>query len=91
MPFSTVAAHDAQNVHSNEQIRASVDSGGRSLSQHSQFGRSCSIGDGFLAKERESSLARAGASTESGMAAEAGAGRARDVERKQMRRDHVAR
>jgi len=45
MPFSTVAAHDAQNVHSNEHILASVDSGGRSLSQHSQLGRSCSIAD----------------------------------------------
>jgi hypothetical protein len=29
-----------QKVHSKEQIRASVDSGGRSLLQHSQLGRS---------------------------------------------------
>jgi len=43
LPFSTVVTHVTQNVHSNEQMRASVDSGGRSLSQHSQFGRSCSI------------------------------------------------
>jgi len=28
-----------QKVHSKEQIRASVESGGKSLSQHSQFGR----------------------------------------------------
>jgi hypothetical protein len=33
-----------QNVHSNEQINASVESGGRSLLQHSQFGRICSMG-----------------------------------------------
>ncbi|GAN00200.1 enoyl-CoA hydratase [alpha proteobacterium U9-1i] len=32
-----------QNVHSNVQIRASTLSGGKSLSQHSQFGRSSSI------------------------------------------------
>jgi hypothetical protein len=39
-PASTPSAHDAQNVHSNEQIRASAEPGGRSRSQHSQFGRS---------------------------------------------------
>src|SRR5688572_3112179 len=43
LPFSTVVTHDAQNVHSNEQMSASLDSGGRSLSQHSQFGRNCNI------------------------------------------------
>src|SRR5271157_5912946 len=32
------SAHWAQNVHSNEQIRASADPGGRSRSQRSQFG-----------------------------------------------------
>ena len=32
-----------QKVHSKVQMRASVDSGGRSVSQHSQFGRSCSM------------------------------------------------
>src|SRR2546428_12640243 len=37
------AAHAAQNVHSKEQMRASRDSGGKSLSQHSQLGRSSSI------------------------------------------------
>jgi hypothetical protein len=39
----TVSAHYAQKVHSNEQMRASVDSGGKSLSQHSQLDRSSSI------------------------------------------------
>ena len=42
-PCSTLATQSAQNVHSNEQIRASPESGGRSLSQHSQPGRSSSI------------------------------------------------
>lgn len=37
------SAHSAQNVHSNVQIRASSASGGRSLSQHSQFGFRMSI------------------------------------------------
>lgn len=41
-PRSTPSAHETQNVHSNEQILASVDSGGKSLSQHSQFGLSSS-------------------------------------------------
>jgi len=40
----TLSAHSAQNVHSKVQITASVDSGGKSLSQHSQFGRSSNIG-----------------------------------------------
>src|SRR6202035_5232156 len=39
---SLLSTQSAQNVHSKEQIRASVASGGRSLSQYSQFGRSCS-------------------------------------------------
>jgi hypothetical protein len=38
MPANTVAAQAAQNVHSKVQIRASGLSGGRSRSQHSQFG-----------------------------------------------------
>lgn len=42
-PLSTVSVQAAQNVHSKEQIRASGLSGGRSRSQHSQFGRSSSI------------------------------------------------
>lgn len=42
-PCSTVSTQDAQKVHSNEQIRASVDSGGSALPQHSQDGRSCNI------------------------------------------------
>ena len=33
----------AQNVHSNVQISASVDSGGKSISQHSQLGLNASI------------------------------------------------
>ena len=48
MPCSTEVAHASQNVHSNEQIRASIDSGGRSRSQHSQLGRSWSMGDSEL-------------------------------------------
>lgn len=44
LPPSRSPAQGAQNVHSKEQIRASVDSGGRSLSQHSQLGLSCSMG-----------------------------------------------
>jgi hypothetical protein len=44
LPPSTPSLHKRQNVHSNEQMNASVDSGGRSRLQHSQFGRSCSIG-----------------------------------------------
>jgi hypothetical protein len=43
-PAKIFSAHAAQNVHSKEQIKASVASGGRSLSQHSQPGRSSSIG-----------------------------------------------
>ena len=44
MPLSVWSAQVAQKVHSKEQMRASVDSGGKTLSQHSQEGRSCSIG-----------------------------------------------
>ena len=36
--FKIHLAQVIQNVHSNEQIKASTDSGGKSLSQHSQFG-----------------------------------------------------
>lgn len=36
--FNTPSAQLLQKVHSKVQITASVDSGGRSLSQHSQFG-----------------------------------------------------
>lgn len=39
---STLSTQSAQNVHSNVQIRAAVDEAGRSLSQHSQLGRSSS-------------------------------------------------
>src|SRR5579862_2049127 len=44
LPASTAPAQPRQNVHSNEQINASADSGGRSRSQHSQLGRISSIG-----------------------------------------------
>jgi hypothetical protein len=37
---STLSTQSAQKVHSKLQMRAAVDSGGRSRSQHSQFGRS---------------------------------------------------
>src|SRR5262245_54517891 len=37
-----VSTHSAQKVHSYEQMRAVVASGASSLSQYSQFGRSCS-------------------------------------------------
>jgi len=39
---SLLSTQSAQNVHSNEQMRASGDAGGRSRSQYSQFGRSSS-------------------------------------------------
>jgi hypothetical protein len=39
-PLSVPSAHLAQKVHSNEQILASVDSGGSDLPQHSQLGLS---------------------------------------------------
>src|SRR5215210_8208382 len=42
-PRKMSSAHSAQKVHSKVQILASVDPGGRSLSQHSQFGLICSI------------------------------------------------
>ena len=41
--FNKLVVQSLQKVHSKEQILASVDSGGKSLSQHSQFGRNCSI------------------------------------------------
>src|SRR3954471_11891719 len=40
--WSLVSTQSSQNVHSYEQMRASVALGGKSLSQYSQFGRSCS-------------------------------------------------
>src|SRR5712664_2035968 len=43
-PWSTVSAQARQNVHSNEHTRAWSESGGRSRSQHSQPGRSSSMG-----------------------------------------------
>lgn len=47
VPLSAASAHALQNVHSNEQIIASVESGGKSLSQHSQFGLNSSIAAGL--------------------------------------------
>src|SRR5271166_415222 len=44
-PRSLLSTQSRQNVHSNVQIMASVADGGRSLSQHSQLGRSSSIGN----------------------------------------------
>jgi hypothetical protein len=38
-PRNSPSAQEVQKVHSKEQIRASAESGGRSLSQRSQFGR----------------------------------------------------
>jgi len=43
LPRSTVSAQSVQKVHSKVQIIASGESGGRSLSQHSQPGRSSSM------------------------------------------------
>ena len=43
IPPSTPCAQATQNVHSNEQIRASMESGGKSLSQHSQPGLNSSM------------------------------------------------
>ena len=40
---STVSTHSTQNVHSNEQMRASAESGGNGLAQFSQVGRSSSM------------------------------------------------
>jgi hypothetical protein len=44
MPLSFLSTQSAQKLHSKEQIIASVAAGGRSLLQHSQFGRKSSIG-----------------------------------------------
>jgi len=42
-PPRRLSTHARQNVHSKVQIIASVAAGGKSLLQHSQFGRSSSI------------------------------------------------
>lgn len=47
-PPSTPSAHATQNVHSYVQIRASVESGGKSRSQHSQFGLNSNIVEALL-------------------------------------------
>lgn len=46
-PLSLLSTHEAQNVHSKEQMRAFGASGGRSQSQHSQFGRISSTSTSF--------------------------------------------
>jgi hypothetical protein len=42
-PFSRFSAQSAQKVHSNVQMSADVESGGKSTLQHSQLGLSCSM------------------------------------------------
>jgi hypothetical protein len=42
-PFSMSSTQSLQNVHSNEQIMASREAGGKSRSQHSQLGLSASM------------------------------------------------
>jgi len=48
--FKTPSTQLVQKVHSNVQIWASVDSGGKSLSQHSQFGLNSNIYNSNLEK-----------------------------------------
>ncbi len=43
MPFNLFSTQSLQYVHSKVHIIASTDSGGKSLLQHSQFGRNSSI------------------------------------------------
>jgi hypothetical protein len=53
-PLSLFSAQEQQKVHSKVQIMASGASGGRSLSQHSQLGRSSSMEiDGAVAQSRK--------------------------------------
>ena len=47
LPLSVPSAHEAQNVHPKEQMRASVADGSRSASQHSQLGRMSSMLQGY--------------------------------------------
>lgn len=51
MLLKWLSEHSAQKVHSNEQILASLALGGRSLSQHSQFGLGISISHPFILKQ----------------------------------------
>ncbi|WP_456151673.1 hypothetical protein, partial [Dasania phycosphaerae] len=46
----TFFAHGSQKVHSNEQMKASLELGGKSLSQHSQFGFSFNTDPSLLVK-----------------------------------------
>jgi hypothetical protein len=52
LPFRRRSAQVAQNVHSNEQILASGDSAGKSVSQHSQEGRISSMALRIVAWKR---------------------------------------
>jgi len=58
-PFRRRSAQVAQNVHSNEQIRASGDSGGKSASQHSQDGRISSMALPFEPRYRNDTFSLA--------------------------------
>src|SRR5690606_37500409 len=58
-PFSFWSAQPSQKVHSNEQVRARVDSGGRSTSQHSQGGLSISMTGSLCVFRVDSDAARA--------------------------------
>ena len=56
-PPRTDSTHLVQNVHSNEQIQASVESGARSTLQHSHPGRICSMSDSCRGDEARLSRA----------------------------------
>lgn len=60
MKLSLDDAHAWQNVHSNEQIKASVESAGKSVSQHSQLGLSSSIVSSFARLAGRASTSGAG-------------------------------
>ena len=49
------SVQEAQNVHSNVQMNASAEDGGRSVLQHSQFGLSSSIEFSLRSNETEMS------------------------------------
>ena len=72
-PLSLVRVQPSQKVHSNVQIMACVESGGRSRSQHSQLGRISSMVR-YLAIQRDGGLATAGVATVAGAGAVVGTG-----------------
>ena len=57
-PFKMSSAHAAQKVHSKVQMRASALSGGRSASQHSQFGFRTSIEGLMIVEATGATLSR---------------------------------